>query len=39
MTVVGTDISSAQLEIASAKDHAANLCYRYKITINTCKKI
>ncbi|CAM4503474.1 unnamed protein product [Leuciscus chuanchicus] len=28
MTVVGTDISSAQLEIASAKDHAANLCYR-----------
>ncbi|XP_067298284.1 putative methyltransferase DDB_G0268948 [Pseudorasbora parva] len=28
MTVVGIDISSAQLEIASAKEHAANLCYR-----------
>ncbi|ROI62503.1 putative S-adenosylmethionine-dependent methyltransferase CRG1 [Anabarilius grahami] len=28
MTVVGTDISSAQLEIAEAKDHAANLSYR-----------
>lgn len=28
LTVVGTDVSPAQLEIASAKEHAPNVCYR-----------
>ncbi|NP_001139099.1 uncharacterized protein LOC100005086 [Danio rerio] len=28
LTVVGTDISPAQLKIASDKDHPANICYR-----------
>ncbi|XP_050973998.1 putative methyltransferase DDB_G0268948 [Labeo rohita] len=28
LTVVGVDVSPAQLEIASAKEHAPNVCYR-----------
>ncbi len=28
LTVVGIDVSPAQLEIASAKEHASNVCYR-----------
>ncbi|XP_051983492.1 putative methyltransferase DDB_G0268948 [Xyrauchen texanus] len=38
ITVVGTDVSAAQLEIASAKDHAPNVCYRYTITDKKCDR-
>lgn len=30
LTVVGIDISRAQLEIADSQEHAPNACYRYK---------
>lgn len=35
LTVVGIDVSPAQLEIASSKEHAPNVSYRYNNYKNT----